>query len=154
MDKLVPFDRQSLRNYRRQRFWQIIFPIVIFSLLIGLAGGFTVGAGKELNRLWADVSIIWMVLPMLFLAFFMLVILVGMVYLLYQLTKGTPRITRKVQNFLTRIEQETCRAANSVVKPILWVHQVQSGLRSLMRKILPATQEGKNYGKEKPVDSI
>lgn len=154
MDKLIPFDRPSLRIYRKQRFWQIIFPIVLVSLFIGVAGGFTIIANNEQNRLWADVSIIWLVFPLLFFALLFLAILIGMIYLLYKLTKATPGITRKAQNIFTRIEQETCRASNSVVKPVLWIHQFQSGLRSLMRKILPTTQEGKNYEREIPIDTI
>lgn len=154
MDKFDPFDKPSLQNHRRQRFWQILLPIVLFSGLIVVAGVFTVAADGVQNRLWADASIIWLVLPMLFVALFLLVILIGLIYLLYRLTKGTPRITRKVQNIFTRIEQGTSRAANSAAKPVIWIHQFQSSLRSLVGKILPATREGKNYGKEKPIDTI
>ena len=154
MDKFTLFDRPSLRIYRRQRFWQIILPIVVFSLLIVVAGGFTIIADGELNRLWADVSIIWIVAPVLFIEIVLLAILIGMIYLLYKLTKGTPQITRKIQNIFTRIEQETCRASNSAVKPVVWTHQFQSGFISLMRKIIPARQEGKNYGRETRIDTI
>jgi hypothetical protein len=154
MDRYPPFDRPSLRNYRHQRFWQIILPIVLFSLLIVVAGGFTIIADGELNRLWADVSIIWLVAPLLFLAIIFLAILIGMIYLLYMLTKGTPRITRKIQNIFTRIEQETCRVSNSAVKPVVWIHQFQSGLKSLIRIIRPIKKEGKNYGRDKTSDTI
>ena len=123
MDKLTPFERPSLRTYRRQRFWQIILPIVLFSFVIVVAGGFTIIADGEQNRLWADVSIIWLVAPMLILAIIFLVILVGMIYLLYKLTIGTPHITRKIQNIFIRIEQETFRVSNSIVRPVVWIHQ-------------------------------
>ena len=139
MDKLTPFFEPTLKIHKRQRFWQIILPIISFCLLIGAAGGFTIFADGDQSRLWADVSIIWLVIPLLFIALLFLVILIGMIYLLNQLTKSTPRISRKVQNIFTRIGQETCRVSNSVVKPVLWIHQFQSGLRSLMRKILPKT---------------
>lgn len=148
MDKLTPLDSPSLRNYRRQRFWQVVFPIVLFSLIIGVAGGFTIIADGELNRLWADVSIIWLAFPLLFFALIFLVILIGMIYVLYKLTQGTPRVTRKVQMVFTRIEQETCRASNSVAKPVIRMHQFQSGLKSFVRIIRPARREGKNYGRK------
>lgn len=154
MDKTTPFDSPSLVKYRRQRFWQIIFPIVLFSLLIGVAGGFTIIADGSLNRLWADISIIWIVAPLLFIALFFLVILIATIFLLYKLTKGTPGITRKVQTLFTRVEQETCRASNSAVKPIIRIHQFQSGLNSLIRIIIPGKQEGKNHGRENSSDTI
>jgi hypothetical protein len=153
MDKLAPFFRPSLQIHRRQRFWQIILPIVLFCILIGVAGGLTIFAEGDLSRLWADVSIIWLVLPLLFFALLFLVILVGMIYLLNRLTKLIPRISLKVQNIFTRIEQETCRASNSIVKPVIWIHQLQSGLKRLTRKKLPALHEGNNYGREKPINT-
>jgi hypothetical protein len=154
MDKLTPFERPSLRTYRRQRFWQIILPIVLFSFVIVVAGGFTIIADGELNRLWADVSIIWLVAPMLILAIIFLVILVGMIYLLYKLTIGTPHITRKIQNIFIRIEQETFRVSNSIVRPVVWIHQFQSGFNSLARIIRPVKYKGKNYGREESNDTI
>ena len=145
MDKLTPFLRPSLLTHRRQRFWQIILPIVLFCLLIGVAGVYTIFAGKAISRLWADVSIIWLILPLLFFVLLFLVLLIGMIYLLNKLTKNLLGISRKAQNLFTHIEHETCRVSNSVVKPFFWIHQFQSGLKSLMRKIVPAIREGKKH---------
>jgi len=153
MDKLTPFFRPSLQIHRRQRFWQIILPIVLVCLIIGVAGSLTIFAAGDQNRLWADVSIIWLVFPLLFFALLFLVFLIGMIYLLNKLTKLTPRISLKAQNIFTRIEQETCRASNSIVKPVIWIHQLTSGLRSLTRKKLPAFHEGNNYGRETPINT-
>lgn len=146
MKKTTPFDSPSLRIYRRQRFWQIILPIVVVSFLLVVAGGITISLDGELNRLWADISIIWLVIPLLFTALFLLILLVGMIYLLFKLTNVLPRYTRKAQHIFIRIEQETCRGSDSVVKPIFWINQFQSGFKRLLRIIIPAPQKGKNYG--------
>jgi hypothetical protein len=137
MDKLPPFDRPTLRHHRQQHFWQIQLPIVLVSLLMGVAGGYTILAEGAQDRLWADISIIWLVVPLLFFALFLLVVLVGMIYLLYRLMKGTPIFARRVQNLFMRIEKETRRAADSAVKPVLWIHQFQSGLKSLLGRVKP-----------------
>ncbi|HCC78145.1 MAG: hypothetical protein A2X25_04935 [Chloroflexi bacterium GWB2_49_20] len=137
MEKLPPFDRPTLRHHRQQRFWQIQLPIVLVSLLIGAAGGYTILAEGAQDRLWADISTIWLVAPMLFFALFLLAVLVGMIYLLYRLTKATPIFTRRVQNLFLRIEKEARRAADSAVKPVLWIHQFQSGLKYLLGRVKP-----------------
>jgi hypothetical protein len=139
--------------YRRQRFWQIILPIVLVSLLVVVAGGITISVEADLNRLWADISIIWLVLPVLLIALLFLIILIGMIYLMYKLTNGLPRLTRKAQNIFIRIEQETCRGSNSVAKPVIWIHQFQSGLKRMLRIINPVQKEGKNYGTERTIDT-
>ena len=148
MDNLTPFDRPSIRRYRHQRFWQIILPIVLFSILITATGGFVIAASSNQNRLWADISIIWLVLPLLIIALIFLLFLIGMIFIMVRLTKGIPRIALKIQMIFVRIEQEACRFSNSVVKPVLWWHQFQSGFQSLMKKIKPAGVEGKNNGSE------
>jgi uncharacterized membrane protein YciS (DUF1049 family) len=131
MNKYPPFDRPTLRLHRKQRFWQIIAPIVLFSLLIMAAGWMTVIAGNSQNRLWADVSIIWLVAPLLSVLLVLAVVLVGLIYLLARVTKGTPNITRRIQHLFYRMEKETRRAANVAVKPVLGIQQFQSGLKKL-----------------------
>jgi hypothetical protein len=137
MDKYASFNRPTLRRHRRQRFWQIIVPIILFSLLIGAAGGFTIIAGGAQDRLWADISIIWLVAPLLSVLLVLVVILVGLIYLLARLMKGTPEVTRRVQNLFYRVEKETRRAADSAVKPVLWIQQFRSGLKSLFSRVKP-----------------
>lgn len=137
MDKLPPFDRPTLRHHRQQRFWQIQLPIVLVSLLMGGAGGYTILAEGAQDRLWADISIIWLVLPVLFFALFILLILVGMIYLLFKLTKGAPNVSRRAQNLFMRIEKETRKGADSAVKPVIWIHQFRSGLKSLLGRVKP-----------------
>jgi len=124
MEKLPPFDRPGIQKYQHQRFWHIIFPIVLFSLLLGVAGGFTVLAEASTDRLMADISIIWLVIPLLFSALILLAVMVGLIYLVTRLLIITPTYTRKVQNFLVRVEQGTHKTTTSIVKPILWINQL------------------------------
>ena len=132
MDKLPPFERSSIKQHQRERFWQIIAPLVLFSLLIAAAGGFTVFAGGENDRLWADISIIWLVIPVLIFSLILLVVLAGSIYLMARLLKITPNFTRRAQTLFYRIEKGTRKAADFSVKPVLWIKQFKSRLRDFM----------------------
>lgn len=128
MGKLPSFERASIQDHKQQRFWQIILPIVLFSALIAVAGGLTVFAGAESDRLWADISIIWLLLPVLVISLILLALLAGSVYLMARLLAVTPNFTRKVQNLFHRIEKGTRKAADSAVKPVLWILKLQNNI--------------------------
>jgi hypothetical protein len=138
MDKHSLFNRPTLQLHRRQRFWQILFPMVLVVILMLITGGFTIAAGQAENRLWADISIVWMVAPLLILALFLLAILVGMIYLLARLSSHIPKQTRRVQILFRRIGKESQKIADSAVRPVLWLHQFQGGIKSVFEKLKPA----------------
>lgn len=135
MEKLPIFDRQSLNQYKQQRFWQIIFPILMFSLLIITAGGFMISAGVVYHRVWADISIIWLVIPLLMLSLFLIVILVGLIYGMTRLSRIIPIYSLRVQNFFSRIELGTRKIADSSMRPFFWLHNIKSKIHSFMDSI-------------------
>lgn len=135
MGKIPPFERPSIDLHNRQRFWQIIFPIVIFSLLIITAGGFTVFAGVENDRLWADISVIWLVIPVMMFSLILIAVLAGLIYLMTRLIKMTPNFTRRVQLFFSRIEKGTRRVADSSVKPFFWIQQFKDSVRKFLKTV-------------------
>jgi hypothetical protein len=135
MGKLPPYERPSIDQHNRQRFWQIIFPIVLFSLLIIIVSGFTIFAGAVSDRLWADISIIWLVIPVLMFSLVIIAILAGLIYLMTRLTKVTPNFTRRVQNLFSRLEKGTRKIADSSVQPILWVEQFKYSMRKFLNTV-------------------
>jgi hypothetical protein len=127
-----PIESPSLRRHRKQQFWQILFPILLFIALVLTTGGFVVAAGNSRARLWADISIIWLILPLLFLALLLLALLGSLVYLLIRLKRATPRLTGRVQNFFRKITAGTHRAADASVRPILWLKQAGAVLDTFL----------------------
>jgi hypothetical protein len=135
MEKLPPFDRPGIQKYQHQRFWQIIFPTVLFSFLLGVVGGFIILAEAQTDRLLADISIIWLVIPLLFSALILLAVLVGLIYLVTRLLTIIPVYSRKLQNFFYRIEQGTRKATASIIKPISWINHLGSRIKLFINKI-------------------
>ena len=59
----------SVKKYRHDLTWQIIVPIIVVGLII-IAGAVFISLGKTGSiSLWSDISLIWILLPALFMAF-------------------------------------------------------------------------------------
>src|SRR4030043_691586 len=84
-------------KHRREVFWQIILPMLIGLLLVLTVVSIIIFSGtsstSELSR-WADVSMIWLILPSFFIALLFLIILIAFTYLITVVLRLTPRYTR------------------------------------------------------------
>jgi len=126
MEKLLSRESPSLKNHRRQRFWQILFPIILVSIGLFASMILLVFSSRSQNRLMADISTIWLVFPLLFLFLVFTAIAFGLIYALHLLTKKTPEISRKVQLIFFKIENYSKKASNILVKPVFGIHEVLS----------------------------
>ncbi len=133
MPDLPPFQSPTLRVHKRQRFWQIIAPMMLVILLALIAGGFTLADDAGLTRPGADVAIIWLVAPLMLFALLCMVVLGGMIYAIARLMKITPRYTLQAQNFVLRLTAGVKRGADAAVKPIVWLEQARAVLKSLFK---------------------
>ena len=98
--KPEPIKHASYLRHRRQRIWQIRIPVVVGSMLIlaaavimilpaaGIDTGVDVSHGE-------DASLIWMILPLLFLAVIVTLFLVGLIVLVAKILKTLPQFTWK-----------------------------------------------------------
>jgi hypothetical protein len=133
MSEIPPFESPSLRNHRRQRFWQILFPFLLVTVLVIAAGVFAVAGGASQARAWADVSLIWLVVPILVFALLFLALLVGMIYLVARLTHAIPPISTKAQFYGRRISGGVRSVADKAVQPVVWLEQFGATLAALFR---------------------
>ncbi|MDP3186157.1 MAG: hypothetical protein Q8M58_12885, partial [Anaerolineales bacterium] len=103
MPDLPPFESPTLRVHKRQRFWQILAPMMLVILLALVAGGFTLAAEAGQTRPGADVAVIWLIAPLMLFALLCMAVLGGMIYAIARLTKIMPRYTLQAQNFALRL---------------------------------------------------
>ena len=134
MDSLKPFDRPFMKRHRQQRLWQIILPIILISLIIFSIGGYFVAIEGSQSRVLADISIIWIIMPLLLIFLVALAVLIGMIYLLYKVNRNTPLLTQRIQRIFSLIQQKSLHIVDSIVKPVLWINQLQAGIVRLFKK--------------------
>jgi hypothetical protein len=123
-------------HHKREVFWQITLPLVVGILLVLAALGAIIFSATqpvtELRR-WADTSLVWMILPSLFFAFILLVILAGLVYLLSRILQAVPRIAYKIQQFIEGSSNQIARLTDLMVEPILRIQAFWSAAHRLAR---------------------
>ena len=103
MEAPRPVLSPTLHAHKRQLAWQILVPLlVVMALAITAAVLISIGAASA-TQTWADVSTIWLILPMLFLALFVVILLGFLIYGIAKLLQATPRYAGKAQDFLVQL---------------------------------------------------
>jgi hypothetical protein len=129
----------TIRQHQRQLFWQILLPMLLVAL-IGLAAGGLVTwatfANKGDARLWADISVIWLLAPMLLVALVAAIAVGGLIYGVARLTKATPRLTARLQELVESGAKGFRRIADGTTKPFVWVEQAGAVFKSAIRLLL------------------
>jgi len=126
-----PITREA---HRRQAFWQIYFPMILFGsfVLIGIVMAVLLdsqGASK-----WADISLVYMVsLALVAFLITLVVIIVSIVYTA-KLIRATPYSFFIVQRYAYMIEMRVKRASNIAVEPFLRIHSFIAGARAIRKK--------------------
>lgn len=138
-----PVESPTLRTHRRQFFWQIILPLLVVLALIVTGAVFVTIGDESLARLWADVSIVWLIAPVLIIALLGIVLLGLLIYAMVRLTKVMPRFTSRAQEVAMRIRSGTHKVADKSVEPILWTKQAGSVLETIMKALLRRSRSKK-----------
>ena len=120
--------------HRRQAFWQIYFPLILFGAFVLIAIVLAVFADSAGASKWADISLIYMVsLAMVAFLITMIVVVVIAVYMA-RLIKATPYFFFIVQRYAYLIELRVKRVSNVAAEPFLRVHSFIAGARALRKK--------------------
>ncbi len=112
----------SYRKHRRDVTRQILIPIILVTLVgLGFAALSIYGAvvSHTSVSLWADISLIWLILPMMFLALVLLGLVGGMVYGLAKLLGVAPRYTGLAQHYALWLNTEIVLWTEKITQPVL-----------------------------------
>ncbi len=137
MEMQPPVDRPTIRKHKSQFAWQILLPMILV-VLIGLAAGGLVIAttisSEGQTRLWADVSVIWLLAPALIFALAFLFILITTIYGMAKLLQILPQFTGKTQGIFAKVSAGTRKVADGTVRPFIWFHEARAALKSIFHK--------------------
>lgn len=123
------------RAHSRQKLWQITFPLllgIILALLFAVLAG--LAQADSANR-WADISLIFLLIPVMVVALLFLAVLAGLVYLMIQVLKFVPPVALKVQNIFAQVEQRVRTGSNLAAEPLVRVQSWLAALRALRREL-------------------
>ncbi len=124
----------TYQAHRRQAFWQIYFPLIVFTILVIATIVLVIIANNAQVSKWADISLIF-IISITMVAF--LVVIVGLVFsIVYsrRLLKATPYFFFNAQRFIYLVEVRVKRVSNVAVEPILRISGFFAGAGALRRK--------------------
>jgi hypothetical protein len=133
MDALRQVESPSIRTHKHQLAWQILVPFLLLAVLIIAMAVLIVTSTGSAARTWADVSIIWLIAPMLFLALVFVIVLGFLIYGMTRLMQVTPRYSGKAQDLFVVFSEKTRMVADGTAKPFVWFQQAGAVLKSIFR---------------------
>jgi hypothetical protein len=115
-------ERESFAKHRRDVNLQIILPIVLVILVgIGLTAlsGYAATANNPGVSLWADISIIWLIIPAMLMALVILAVMVALVAGLSRLLKISPHYTGLAQSYALWFNAQVTIWSEKIMNPVL-----------------------------------
>ena len=126
-------DRPTIKIHNRQFAWQILVPFLVMAGLIITGAVLIVTGGADQTRVWADVSLIWLLIPALVIALILLVLIITIIYGMIKLLQILPLYTGKTQDIFARISAGSRKVADGSTKPFFWIKQAGAVAKSIFR---------------------
>lgn len=137
-DRLTPDSKQrnpiTHEAHRRQAFWQIYFPLIIFGVLVVVAIALALLSENEEASKWSDIALIYMISLAMVTFVIVTVSLVFLAIYTRRLLKATPYFFFVVQKYTYLVEIRVKRASNVAAEPFLRLNSYIAGMRALRRK--------------------
>ena len=117
-------ERESYVKHRRDVNRQILLPVILASLLgvvVAVLAGIAATKNSADVGLWADISIIWLIIPMLFLILVILALTIGMVYGLNRLLKISPYYTGMAQTYALWFSAQIKLWTDKLIDPVVYI---------------------------------
>lgn len=117
----------TTEQHRREVFRQISLPLAIGVLVCLILAGMVVATTSlgHLSR-WADISMIWLIIPTFFCTFLVMVLFAGLVYLTVISIQKLPVFSFKALNFMRNMQASLLRFNNILVEPFLKYESTKS----------------------------
>lgn len=132
---------ESFRRHRRQSFWQIWVPLIIFTLVILGAAVLMVltitgkNTGINLSQ-YGDTSLIWIFVPLILIALIIAAALVGLLIINGKILKHLPRYTHPVQKIFSQVSGKVESISKKMMTPIISIRSIGAGVDKALSSLL------------------
>jgi Domain of unknown function (DUF4153) len=121
--------------HRKQVLWQITVPLVIAAIVVLVLAVLVASGSSQGASLWADIALIWLLIPVMVVLLILLVLLAGLVYAVIWLVRTIPVYAMQVQNFMIMIASRVERLGNMIVEPIMRANAFLASIQALGRSL-------------------
>lgn len=131
---------------RRDVIWQIGLPLgVAIVIVLVLAGLLIAPVGAPVRSVWADISLIFLIIPTGLAALVLLALIVGLAYLMFRLLRELPFYAKQAQDFVALATYRINNVAAKIANVVLSIRSFWAGVRKAaaeVRAYLPARRSG------------
>ena len=140
MDDLEPvpftdFNPISRQKHRHEVFWQVSIPFVLICFVLSVLAILAASASYIEASKWADISVIYLIVPMMIFALLAIVIQVASVYALIRLMQVLPFYSYRGHGYLLQIGMQIEWAGNQAVRPFVGIKTSFASLRAFGRSV-------------------
>jgi hypothetical protein len=117
-------ERESYIKHRREVTRHIIVPIALVTLLgilIAVLSSVAAAGANPAVSLWADISIIWLIIPIMLLALLIVALLIAMTQGMKRLLNIAPRYTSLAQAYAYWFNIEVRNWSQKITQPVLTI---------------------------------
>lgn len=132
------FETPAVKAHKQQRTWQIIFPVVLVSILLLAGLVFLILRNGRFSPGLAEVSgaaAVLVILPVLFGSLFFLAILAFIIYGLGKLKAVIPHAGLKVLQFMEKARWKIRKGADISVQPIVSLTQNSAKAKQVIQSL-------------------
>jgi len=132
------FETQAAKTHEQERFWQILLPVILFSVLLLAGLVFLIIRNGRFSPGVAEVSgaaTVLVILPVLFFALIQLIILIAIIIGLTKLKALIPPAGIKVLQLLEKARWNIRKGADISVQPILSLNQNSEKVKQVARSL-------------------
>jgi hypothetical protein len=125
---------ETHKAHRREVLWQVTVPLIGGVLvLLALAVLSATGGTEQVSR-WGDVSLIWLILPMLLVALIFLVITAGLAYGVIWLVRVLPGYARQLQALFETLAVKVKQVSDLAAEPFIRIQSFMAGMQALFNR--------------------
>lgn len=127
----------TFAKYRRDSLWQIYIPAIVGAIIL-LVIAALVGIGDAMSvSQWADVSLIWLIVPAMFFTLIFALVLAGLVYAFAKLIGAVPYLAYRIQEILLMIRIRARQISETSTKPIIRTKSFFAAVRAIFKRGSP-----------------
>ncbi|MFZ3071193.1 MAG: hypothetical protein WA110_08750 [Anaerolineaceae bacterium] len=134
------------RDHEKQRFWQILFPILLAGALLVAAFVFVIrdtASAASSTASWGQVSTVVIVLPLLFVLLVVLLLVAGLSLGVSKLRGWVPQASESLVNLLSRAKEMVKTGSDAAARPVISLRQWTAQLNQFRISINPKSRQGK-----------
>jgi len=130
----IPIGTPSYRKHKWQFVWHIIIPLVLAIMLAIVSGVYITNESADQISQRADISLIWLMIPLMCFSLIFLIVLVLLIYAIARVLKVLPTYTQRTQEIAKQVKHWVRKSSDAVVKPVLFFEGLLASLRLIMRR--------------------